>query len=231
MIALSGIKLWDVKWDATTAGPSPDNNRRSEVFFLGCRRAMEGNPCNGCFNVATHDDSIATKAYDPKAAARHVIKNAPNNYITVGGGEPTDQMDNLIEFCKILKEHGKHIMVYTWRDLNEELRNYSSSHNDGPMGDQFRELIQYIDILVDGEYQKDERLYNDSSENDGTFNSIGSGNQTIWDAKAFNDPNSLDYHKHMKGYALRYVKHVSLGDNDRLVYSLADDAKQLTASV
>lgn len=232
MIALNGIKLWDVKWSATTAGPSPYNNERTEMFFLGCRRAMEGNPCNGCFNTATHDDTISTVTYDPVKAADHTMKYAPNKYITIGGGEPTDQMENLILLCKRLKEKGAHIMVYTWRELTRELRNQGSDHADGPMGDQFRELLKHIDILVDGEYMKDERLYNDGKQNDGTFNSVGSGNQIIWDARTFNDPTHKHYHKKLEGYALRHVKSVSVKEEgDILCYDLAPGAKKTHAIV
>jgi pyruvate-formate lyase-activating enzyme len=116
------MKLFDVKWNVKTAGPSPFNNERTELFLLGCRKALEGNPCPECFNSPTWDDSIAQRFYTPKDIAEHLSKTAPNKYVTIGGGEPTDQIDELIELCKEIKKYGFHTMVYTWRDLRWELQ-------------------------------------------------------------------------------------------------------------
>ena len=101
-----GLKLFDVKLEATTAGPSPDNNIRTEVFLLGCKKAHQGDPCPGCFNSITWDDSIAEWSYDLVELAAELNKTTPNKYITIGGGEPLDQIDNLIILCKELKKYG-----------------------------------------------------------------------------------------------------------------------------
>ena len=54
-----GLRIFDIKWQVKTAGPSPNENKRIEVFLLGCDKAMQGNPCKGCFNSVTWDKSIA----------------------------------------------------------------------------------------------------------------------------------------------------------------------------
>lgn len=238
-MSLDGIKLWDVKWDTCTAGPSPDNNNRTEVFLLGCKKAISGNPCKGCFNSSTWDDSKAEYSHDPIEMAAHLNKHAPNKYITIGGGEPTDQIDNLIILCKELKKYGFHIMVYTWRELKEivkkahvafdEVSSIKELENTNPGGyhvlesvifpSQFRELLKYIDILVDGEYHQEERLYNDNSENDGTFNSIGSANQIVWDVKEYNE-NKENY---MSGIALRDIISLHLQSYFDLGYVLKEN--------
>ena len=81
-----GIRVFDIKLVATTAGPSPDNNIRTEVFLLGCDKAMGGDPCPGCFNSVTWNDSIAEWSYNPVELAAELNKITPNKYITIGGG-------------------------------------------------------------------------------------------------------------------------------------------------
>ena len=60
-----GIKVFDVRLVDTTAGPSPDNNIRTEVFLLGCKKALQGDGCTGCFNSIKGDASKAEWSYDP----------------------------------------------------------------------------------------------------------------------------------------------------------------------
>lgn len=107
-----GLRIFDIKWRTDTAGPSPNNNERIEVFLLGCDKAMLGNPCKGCFNSITWDKNKAEYSWDPIELADMINEKCdPNNkYITIGGGEPTDQIENLIPLTKKLKEHGFHIL-------------------------------------------------------------------------------------------------------------------------
>ena len=37
-----GLKVFDIRFDVTTAGPSPNGNKRIELFLLGCRKAASG---------------------------------------------------------------------------------------------------------------------------------------------------------------------------------------------
>jgi organic radical activating enzyme len=171
-----GLKVFDIRWETDTAGPSPINNKRVEVFLLGCKRAMEGDACNGCFNSSTWDASKAEFAHDPVKMADNIAEMTDLRYITIGGGEPTDQIEHLIPFVKRLKEHGFHIMMYTWKDLDHDLMNTL----------QGRELLDYLDMVVDGEFKQDECLYQENL-GDGMLSSIGSGNQRIWDVKNRNE--------------------------------------------
>ena len=81
-----GIKVFDVKLVATTAGPSPDNNARTEVFLFGCKKALQGDGCPGCFNSIIWDASKAEWSHDPVELAAELNKTTPNKYITIGGG-------------------------------------------------------------------------------------------------------------------------------------------------
>lgn len=209
-----GIKVFDIKLKATTAGPSPFNNERTEVFLLGCKKAANGNPCPGCFNSITWDDSKAEWSYDPKELAAKLNEIAPNKYITIGGGEPTDQLDKLLELCIELKKYDFHIMMYTWRKVE-----YSLSPGFYPMDDNnmkyylgypkgfelFNELIKYIDIIVDEEFDPNEKLYIDDCS-DGFLGSIGSGNQKIWNTH------------NMKYEYMRDLKNIELDKDNELIF-------------
>ena len=59
-----GLKVFDIKFDVTTAGPSPNDNKRIELFLLGCDKAMRGDPCEGCFNRRLWDSNLAELSCD-----------------------------------------------------------------------------------------------------------------------------------------------------------------------
>ena len=81
-----GLKVFDIKLKATTAGPSPDNNQRVELFLLGCKKACNGDACLGCFNSITWDANKAEFSWDPAEVAERINVMAPNKYVTIGGG-------------------------------------------------------------------------------------------------------------------------------------------------
>lgn len=223
--------IYDIKWETKTAGPSPEGNRM-ELFTFGCKRAVEGNPCAGCFNSALWDNSVAEKSYTPQEIADNIRKWAKHKYITIGGGEPTDQMDDLVELCRILKEYGFHIMVYTWRELVESLPKPMDSF-DHPigitearhfgMGRGFEKLLKNIDMLVDGQFRQEECMY-DGERDDGMFNSVGSANQIIWDAKAFRENAEEETIKGFRLGDLEYL-YVKPEDNE-LVYVHKENAEE-----
>ena len=220
---MSGILLRDCNWSVTTAGPSPYNNERTELFLLGCNKAMKGNPCKGCFNSTTWNKETALWSHDPIKMAEHINNNAPNKYITLGGGDPTDQIDNLIILCKELKKYDFHIMMYTWRDLKHELDLIFNHHMTAYYGissiekldfaEKMWELIRHLDIIVDGEYKQEERLYQQEL-GDGMLSSIGSGNQRVWDIKAMNERAIAISRYAMRDLAGLYIK----PDTNDLVY-------------
>lgn len=227
---MSGIKLRDVRWSVKTAGPSPFDNNRTELFLLGCNKAMAGYPCKGCFNSTTWDASKAQWSHDPIKMAKHINLFAPNKYITIGGGEPTDQIDNLIILCRELKKYDFHIMVYTWIELEEIMKKtyISFSLLDYPetiketnpssyseiVPTKIRKLLNYVDIIVDGQYKAEERLW-DGTKEDGLISSIGSGNQIIWDIK------------NRRGFEMKEVNMISLTKNNDLQFLL----KNLDANI
>lgn len=217
-----GLKVFDIKFDVTTAGPSNNDNKRIELFLLGCDKAMRNDPCIGCFNSLLWDDSKAEFSRDVAELAMWIIDRTPNKnkrYITIGGAEPTYQINHLIPFCKILKEHGFHIMIYTYRELEYEL-NINNSLNNKYYNvpnkidiDKWNELFLYTDIVVDGPFVEDKKVYKEDA-NDGFLNSIGSSNQKIWDIRHYREFGEL------RGYQMENIAELKLNHNNDLIYYL-----------
>lgn len=211
-----GIRLWDVKWEVTTAGPSPDHNRRSEVFFLGCNKAtVDNNPCLGCFNTKLWDATKAEFTHNPMDMVANITRFAPNKYVTIGGGEPTDQFEHLITLAGGLQANGFHVMVYTWKSLIDVW--------NGKFGDEqkayFKRLIEVTDMIADGEFLIKERLYKGELA-DGMLSSVGSGNQVLWDTNAWRPGRPLE------GYALRDLDALHIKLDNSLVYLVKDPEKE-----
>lgn len=219
---MNRLKLWSVTWETTTAGPSPFDNNRTEIFLFGCERAKLGNPCKGCFNSQLWDSSRAEKDYSVAEVVAQIIENAPNKYVTIGGGEPTDQMESLIELCEGLKLAGFHIMVYTWKSMKHIFEGIYPQSMEITMQvaeteRQFKRLLTNIDMLVDGQFVLEERMYQENGT-DGLFNSVGSGNQIVWDVRTFNNSSSGI----MDGHAMRDLDALFVKENGDLVYIVKD---------
>lgn len=207
---MTQLRLYAVTWSTNTAGVSPDNNMRTEVFFKGCSKATSGNACLGCFNRPLWDITKEDRMYEIEQVAQQIIDHAPNKYITIGGGEPTDQPDSLLLLAKLLKEAGFHIMVYTWKDLEYMLTDATGERQF------FIDLLSTIDMLVDGIYDPRQRLYNQKAQ-DGFFSSVGSGNQTIYDARSYQKN-----HDSVKGFKMRDVIGMKLDESNDLIYQLTE---------
>ena len=200
-----GLKVFDIKFDVTTAGPSPNDNKRIELFLLGCHKAASGHPCKGCFNKPLWNANKAEFSRDPVEIAQWIIERTPEDekYITIGGGEPTDQIDYLIPLCKELRKADFHIMMYTWRELIVEFR------TPGEFRDKLLELFKYIDMIVDGQFKIEKKLYQEDA-GDGLLSSIGSGNQIVWDTRQF------------IGYAMEDLNAISLDENKRIIFDVKE---------
>ena len=162
---MATVKLFDVLWQTKNAGASPDDNRRTELYFAGCQKALSGNPCKNCFNPKLwdgknnipHDTAEIVEALD-----RHKIPK----YITLVGGEPTDQLDGLVELIGLLYEHGYETILFTWHSTFWVRVNIGIP------------TLKKLAYVVCGPYDESKRIY-DTSKDDGVHNVIGSGNQVI----------------------------------------------------
>lgn len=164
------IKIFDVDWASKTAGPS-DDGIRTEIFLSGCKKAREGNPCKNCFNQILWKEVL--KDTDIKELVGLIHKHARNKNITIVGGEPTDQLPALLRLCVELKALDYHIIIFTYKKLEDLLL------EDNPDRETYITLLSCIDILIDGEYDEEKRIFDDKN-NKIAYNLIGSSNQKVW---------------------------------------------------
>ena len=159
------ISLFDVLYDVKTAGPGS----RTEVFFAGCSKAESGNPCEHCFNPKLWHKECGRKV-TCRELVDEILRKTEEPYFTFCGGEPTDQITDLVTVCRMIKDKRRdaHILVYTYHEYNK-LKDNS----------EFLDLLPYIDILVDGSYDGQYRIYNNKSDN-WVRRSIGSYNQRVY---------------------------------------------------
>lgn len=178
------ISLYDYRINIRTAGPSQQDNLRSELYFAGCQKGRE-NPCPGCFNYELWYQETGTMVTPQDIINRLEEFNSVKS-ITIVGGEPTDQMEGLIDLTYELKKHGYHIIVITWHELCDILK------EDEHIVNQYKKLFENIDMLVDGEYNERMRIYDDNHKN--VLRSfIGSSNQLIHDFSEYTSENHV-YH-------------------------------------
>lgn len=164
------LRIYNVKWTSYSAGPSNDNNRRTEIFLAGCRKAHEGNPCPGCFNTDLWDKDNYCALVTPEEAFNQIKKYAKNKYITFVGGEPLDQIQPLIDLTKLLYHAGYDVIIithYKWINICN------------------LDFVNCASIIVDGEYDSRFRIWDESKAGDGLHDVIGSGNQNIIDLKRY----------------------------------------------
>lgn len=118
-------------------------------------------------------------------------------------------------------------MMYTWRDLEKALNNscqyvtpnYVEGIYSYSIAYDIIDLLENIDIVVDGEFILEEKLYIEDF-NDGMFGSIGSGNQRIWDIKHTNDTHTDKYkQKKYNSMYMRELKGIKLNpETNDLIY-------------
>lgn len=113
------------------------------VYFLqGCKHN-----CKGCQNPETHDFN-GGKEYTIEQLKDVFLKQGICDGVTFSGGDPMEQADELLSFAEWLSTRGVHIVCYTGYTY-EELCNYGSTAQ--------RELLNYIDWLIDGRFVLSER--------------------------------------------------------------------------
>ena len=151
---MASIKIAGVVDDSVVDG----EGYRFTIFTQGCPHH-----CEGCHNPQTHDFTSGKPA-DTEELLTRILDNPLLSGVTFSGGEPFCQPEPLVELAEKLHDHGLDIWAYTGYTL-EEL-----SHMDNPA---IAELLQNIDVLVDGKFDLEQR--------DLTLAFRGSRNQRVID--------------------------------------------------
>lgn len=141
------ISVLEIIEDTTADG----SGLRTAIYCAGCV-----NRCPGCHNPESWDISNG-KNMSTEEILRIILAD-PFADVTFTGGDPMFQPEGFSELAAAIKANSrKNIWCYTGYTFEEIIKN-----------PQQRELLQYIDVLVDGRFiesLKDESLYFRGSSN------------------------------------------------------------------
>lgn len=143
---------------------------RVSVFVSGCNHH-----CKGCFNQCAWDFNYGKKFTEKEE--QQIIDYMNHDYISglsLLGGEPLEpkNQEGLLPLVKKVKEKfpDKNIWCYTGFDFEKDVVEKMAKNNETT-----RELLKYIDIIVDGKFEEDKK--------DLKLQFRGSSNQKIVDVK------------------------------------------------
>jgi len=111
---------------------------RAVIWVQGCLRE-----CPGCFNTASWPFEVNELA-SVESLVQRVLSNSRNEGVTFSGGEPFWQAPALASLARQIKAAGLNVMSFSGFRLEELQSEY------GPAG--ARELLEQLDILIDGPY-------------------------------------------------------------------------------
>lgn len=124
--------------------------------------------------------------------------------LTISGGDPFEQADALLKLLKLVRNQFDDILVYTGFRLKEIV--------DGVVGETGKKCLEYIDVLIDGQYIK--------ALNSPDCVLRGSRNQTI---VYFNDSKRTLYEKYMKkGRIIETFVH----ENKTIITGILDEVEK-----
>lgn len=139
-----------------TLGPG----NRLVLWTRGCSKH-----CKNCANPELWDTSNAknVKVKDIEQIIINIHNDTPIDGITISGGDPLEQMEEILELVKRVKVIVQDILVYTGYTVSELERNWDKSI--------IRKMKELISVLIDGAYIEE--------LNDKALSLRGSSNQNI----------------------------------------------------
>lgn len=131
---------------------------RYTIFTQGC-----SHQCPGCHNQATWDPNAGSDI-----SVEQLLVDIDRAYyidgVTLSGGEPFEQPEEILELTKSLKERGQHIIAYTGYTWEQLLADETKA-----------KILPNLDVVIDGRFLEDQRSL--------ALRFRGSKNQRIIDAK------------------------------------------------
>lgn len=150
------IKIAGIVEESIVDGPGI----RFVIFTQGCPHK-----CKGCHNPQTH--SFDDGKYIKNDELVSMIKSNPLlKGVTLSGGEPFMQAKQLSKLIDKLEDTNLDIITYTGFKYEELIQDANSDNN-------FLELLNRTDILIDGKFEenkKDENLMYRGSSNQRAIN-------------------------------------------------------------
>lgn len=121
------MRLAGIVRDSIVDGPGI----RDVIFFQGC-----GHRCPGCQNPQTWDYNGGEHWFFGDVV--NELKDSSND-VTISGGEPVNQLTDLLRVAEFFKNQGKSVWVYTGNVVDPTKRIYQV-------------MSQFVDVIVDGRF-------------------------------------------------------------------------------
>lgn len=134
---LQEIKLAGIAGDSIVDGPGI----RITLFAQGCPRC-----CPGCHNPETQSFEGGT-GYTTRQLFEMIKRNPLAGGVTFSGGEPFAQAAGFAQLAGRLAQDGYELAAYSGYTFEQLLAGEDSQ----------RQLLELLDILVDGEYLQEQR--------------------------------------------------------------------------
>ena len=152
------LRLFGEVTESITDGPG----LRYAIFTQGCPHY-----CVGCHNPESHS---FTDGYlvEEKRVIDDIRRNPLLDGITLSGGEPFMQAEELSLVASAAKEHGLNVITYTGYTFEELVELLKTRKG-------YRELLENTDVLIDGRFEIDKKSLN--------LRFRGSSNQRAIDVK------------------------------------------------
>ena len=154
------MRIYGLVQDSIVDGPG----MRFICFVQGCPHR-----CPGCHNPDSHDPNGGTEMTTDEVIAA-MLSNPLTDGLTLSGGEPFEQASDCLAIAKAAHNHGLNVWAYTGYTL-EQLRENGTAAQ--------RELLDEVDVLVDGRYIEEQRSL--------TLEWRGSRNQRVIDMRRDNN--------------------------------------------
>ena len=113
---------------------------RMVVWTQGCKHA-----CPGCHNAHTWNETGGAM-YDIEDIKKQILENDYHDGITLSGGEPVLQVEEVTEIAKFAKEHKFNVWSYTGFTF-EKLLVMSK------IDKKYLEFLENVDVLIDGKFE------------------------------------------------------------------------------
>lgn len=134
------IRLSGIAYESLVNGPG----MRRVFFSQGCKHN-----CKGCFNPDTHSfDGGEEKNMDE--LIKDVLRNPMIKGVTFSGGDPFERAEEFSYMAKKFRENNINVWSYTGYMFEDIMSNLDIRNG-------WKELINNIDVLVDGRFEEDEK--------------------------------------------------------------------------
>ena len=110
------------------------------IWFQGCSRR-----CKGCWARETWDFKKGI-GVDTKDVIDDILNTKNIEGVTFLGGEPFEQYEALLEISEAVHTNNLGIVCFTGKNYDE-------------IKEKYPEILKYIDLLIDGEFQEKKKDY------------------------------------------------------------------------